>query len=326
MRHALHEASIRGRRRRSLSLHPPAAAGAILALALLSMPSGLAAAQVAALEADAAAPARPAPRDASTGFVIVGPAAATWPGEGSSHGASISAAAVENLGTKNSNMSLNLWATPVGDGIPTLSPLLNFSAMAGLELGTIKAGQSSTNIAQSGLTFTSPRKGCYYVMLALLDTNLTLVDIWPFAVGGTPSPTGFNVFSFGGASCAQTTPCENSAQSACLLSGRFQVNGTFYNSTSGKAQSQVQSFGGARAQSDESVFYFFADSSNFELGVKMLDACSLTNTFWVFLGGLTNQGWEINILDTKTGNTKTYTNNLNITSVTTTDTAAFPCP
>jgi hypothetical protein len=301
-------------------------AAAAQAVAPQAAAPAAAAADGAARQGGSTGPARPAPRDASSGFVIVGPASATWPGEGSSRGASISAAAIEDLGTKNNNLSLNLWATPVGDGVPVISPLLNFSAMAGLEVGPIKAGKSVTNLAQSGLTFTSPRKGCYYVMLAVLDNNLTLVDLWPFAVGGTPSPTGYNVFSFGGASCGQTSPCENSAQSACLLSGRFQVNGTFYNATSGKAQSQVQSFGGARAQSDESVFYFFADSSNFELGVKMLDACSLTNTFWVFLGGLTNQGWEINILDTKTGSSKTYTNSLNITSVTTTDTAAFPCP
>ncbi|HLX09402.1 MAG TPA: hypothetical protein VKY89_16235 [Thermoanaerobaculia bacterium] len=71
----------------------------------------------------------------------------------------------------------------------------------------------------------------------------------------------------------------------------------------GKSQAQVLSFTGERAESDESVFYYFADPSNFELGVKVLDACALTSSFWVFIGGLTNQRWTV-----------------------TTDTVGLPCP
>jgi hypothetical protein len=62
------------------------------------------------------------------------------------------------------------------------------------------------------------------------------------------------------------------------------------------------------------------------MGIKVLDACAVNNFFWVFIGGLTNQGWEVNILDTKTGTSKFYSNDLNITTLTTADTAALPCP
>jgi hypothetical protein len=291
----------------------------------------------AALAAATAAGAMPStsqgvaiPKGAKSGFVIVGPLLGTsW----TSSTADIGISAVVNNsshGTTDQGLFLYLWATPAGDGIPVISPLLNFSAMAGISLGTLGPGKSITNIQQSDLTLTPPAKGCYYVSLALLN-GVTLVDIWPLSFGpasvhGQPSPSGYAIFPFGGADCAQTTPCIDSPTTGCLLSGRFQVTATYYNATDGKAQGQVLSFGGARAESDESVFFYFTDASNFELGVKALDACTLNDQFWVFLGGLTNQGWEVNVLDTHTGNFKTYDNSLNIVTVTTTDTSALSCP
>ena len=62
------------------------------------------------------------------------------------------------------------------------------------------------------------------------------------------------------------------------------------------------------------------------MGLKILDACVLNNHFWVFIGGLTNQGWTVQILDTSTGHTRTYTNPLNQLTPTTADTSALACP
>ena len=70
------------------------------------------------------------------------------------------------------------------------------------------------------------------------------------------------------------------------------------------------SFNGARAESDQSAFFYFFDNANFEMGVKMVDACSFNDSFWVFVSGLTNQGYAVNILDTFTGQTRTYSNPL----------------
>jgi hypothetical protein len=267
------------------------------------------------------------PKNAATGYVIVGPVSSDW---STADGVDIHAAAVTNNSghaSVDQGLFLYLWATPIADGVPTVSPDLGGQSLGGFALGTLANGKSITGISLSGATFTEPPKGCYYVMLALLN-GTTLVDVFPFndANVADPTPTGYTAHTFGGAACAQTTPCENSAVAACLLSGRFQVTATYYNATDGEAQGQVLSFGGTRAQSDESVFYYFTDPSNFEMGVKILDACSITNTFWVFIGGLTNQGWTVAVLDTKTGNKKGYANDLNVTTVTTTDTAALPCP
>jgi hypothetical protein len=304
-------------------------AGHTLRRRLASMVASLALAASSAFgaTADVGTPnaTKPTPKDAASGFVVVGPATATWP---STHGgtASIAAAGVSNLSTKNATVSINLWATPVADGIPVINQLINFSDMGGINLGAIKAGQTLTNIAHGGLTYTQPAKGCYYVSLALLGTDLKLVDIFPLSANGLPSPTGYNVFSFGGASCAQTSACTDNAGTACLNDGRFQVNGSFYNAVDGEALPQVLSFGAARAQSEESIFYYFTDPSNFEVGIKVLNACGVNGKWWVFTGGLTNEGWSFSVLDTQTGAFKIYQNPLNTTSLTTADTAAFDCP
>jgi hypothetical protein len=305
-------------------------AAALVALAALAGATAAHAAtpETAAASSGTAAPqSTAAPRAAASGFVIVGPVTATWE---VGKGITIDAAAVVNNNTsKNGSLGLHLWVTPAGDGTPVISPLIDFQDLGGIDLGILLAGKQKTNIAQSGLTYTPPKPGCYYVMLALLNETV-LADLYPLSsgAGGFPTSGGYDLFAFGKntTTCAQTTSCPQSALDGCLIGGRFQVTATYYNATSGSAQGQVLSFNGTRAESDESVFYYFTDSSNFEMGVKILDACTLNNFFWVFIGGLTNQGWTVNILDTKTGNTKSYTNNLPLTTVTTTDTAALPCP
>ncbi len=264
------------------------------------------------------------PQDAASGFVIVGPVDMAW---GSSTGVTVGAAAIANNSSHTGNLSLHLWATPMISGPPTVNQLLNFQDLGGISLGTLKAGAQLTNVSHQGLAFTEPQpKGCYYVELALLNETV-LVDIFANSRGGTPTTSGYDLYAFGnGVTCPPATSCAPGSLNGCLNTGRFQVTAAYYNASGGKAQGQVLSFNGARAESDESVFYYFTDPSNFEMGVKVLDACALNNFFWVFIGGLTNQGWEVNVLDTKTGNVKNYNNDLGTTTVTTTDTAALPCP
>ncbi len=103
--------------------------------------------------------------------------------------------------------------------------------------------------------------------------------------------------------------CTPTGLNACLLGGRFQVS-VAYTTVSSAGVGQVMNFNGARAESDQSAFFYFFDNANFEMGVKMVDACSFNDSFWVFLSGLTNQGNAVNILDTFTGQTRTYTNPL----------------
>jgi hypothetical protein len=121
-----------------------------------------------------------------------------------------------------------------------------------------------------------------------------------------------------------TAPCVRDANTACLQSSRFEAKVTFTNdSNSGNAS--VMSFGGQRAENTETAFYFFTSATNFEMGLKVLDGCGLNNKFWVFLSGLTDQGWTATIRDTQTGASKSYSNALHHLSQTVADTTALSC-
>jgi hypothetical protein len=118
--------------------------------------------------------------------------------------------------------------------------------------------------------------------------------------------------------------CVLDADTACLINGRFEVE-VDWQTTSGAGDAQVMSFNGQRAENAESAFFWFFGPTNFEMGLKILDACALNNKFWVFVSGLTNQGWTVRIRDTQTGNEKTYSNPVGRLTPTTADTAALPC-
>ncbi len=73
---------------------------------------------------------------------------------------------------------------------------------------------------------------------------------------------------------------------------------------------------------DTGYFWFFG-SNNVELVVKVLDACGLSQKYWVFAGGLTNVNVVITVRDTRTGVVKTYTNPINTAFMPIQDTGAF---
>jgi len=123
-----------------------------------------------------------------------------------------------------------------------------------------------------------------------------------------------------------TTGCVRDASTACLQSGRFEVKVDWQTATS-QGAAQVMNFGGQRTENEESAFWWFFGANNFEMGVKVLNACNASAPrYWVFVSGLTNQGWTVHIRDWQTGAVKTYSNPLNKLSTTFSDTSAFSCP
>jgi hypothetical protein len=118
--------------------------------------------------------------------------------------------------------------------------------------------------------------------------------------------------------------CVRNATTACLLSDRFEVTVDWQTATE-SGDAQVMSFNGQRAENDESVFWWFFSSTNFEMGVKALNACSFNGKYWVYLSGLTDQGWSVHVRDTVTGAEKTYSNTFGQLSKTFADSAAFSC-
>jgi len=117
-----------------------------------------------------------------------------------------------------------------------------------------------------------------------------------------------------------TQPCVPNANTLCMNNGRFEVTATYSNQFGGGAAKAI-------VVSDATGFFTFDNPASVELVVKVLDACSFSPDFWVFLGGLTNQQATVSARDTKTGQIRTYFNPLGTTFVTVADTSAFAtCP
>ncbi len=132
--------------------------------------------------------------------------------------------------------------------------------------------------------------------------------------------------------CPPGPVCAPDPYTACLLGGRFRVEGTMndFSSPPQEFVNRVMSFPGIRAESDQAVFFQSFNAGNFEVGVKMVDACGLPEghplrAYWAFFGGLTNAETWIEIEDTVTGYVYLWFNPAGQFPVTMGDTGAFPC-
>lgn len=118
-------------------------------------------------------------------------------------------------------------------------------------------------------------------------------------------------------------PCTTHGTSLCLRGGRFQVRAHWEIPSKG-----LSGDGSAVALSADSGYFWFFDSGNVELIVKVLSSCSSDHPhFWVFAGGLTNVGVTLTVTDSQTLETKTYTNTAGVAFQPIQDTSAFStCP
>jgi hypothetical protein len=131
---------------------------------------------------------------------------------------------------------------------------------------------------------------------------------------------------------AALAPCQAGADVACLLGGRFEVRGTMrdFESPPNTLAVRVMEFPGGRAESEQAAFFESFNPGNFEIGVKMVDACALPDGhpnrfFWLFVGGLTTAETLVRVEDTASGAVVEWTNPRGALPKTTADTAAFEC-
>jgi hypothetical protein len=114
-------------------------------------------------------------------------------------------------------------------------------------------------------------------------------------------------------------PCVPSATTLCLNDDRFQVRVAWRTpqGTSGPGQ--------AVELTPDTGYFYFVNSANVEMIIKVLDACGVAGRFWVFAGGLTNVEVETTVLDTATGTLRVYQNPLRTPFQPLQDTDAFAC-
>ncbi len=120
---------------------------------------------------------------------------------------------------------------------------------------------------------------------------------------------------------AQPSACTQNATTICLADGRFAVSATWRTNDGMSGNGQA-----VRLTTDTGYFTFF-NVNNVEVVIKVLNACTGNQKFWVFAGGLTNVNVVLTVRDTKNGTTKTYTNPANTAFLPVQDTGAFAtCP
>ena len=111
--------------------------------------------------------------------------------------------------------------------------------------------------------------------------------------------------------------CVADEHSLCLNQNRFRVTVDWrdFAGNDGRGRSVTSS-------ADSGLFWFF-EPSNWELMVKVIDACSLTDSFWVFSAATTDVEYTLRVTDTVSGVTTEYANPLGRAAPAITDTSAF---
>jgi ELWxxDGT repeat protein len=115
--------------------------------------------------------------------------------------------------------------------------------------------------------------------------------------------------------------CQPSATTLCLGGGRFAVTARWQAPNVFPAAGQAQTVPGITTE-QTGGFWFF-DSANTELVVKILDGGPVNDHFWVFYGALSDVVYQIEVRDLATGLVRTYSNPAG-TFCGRADVAAFP--
>jgi hypothetical protein len=97
--------------------------------------------------------------------------------------------------------------------------------------------------------------------------------------------------------------CENGEETICLTGGRFRVTVDWESADGNAGAGKV-----ADLRSDGSGLFWFFNPLNWELLVKVLDACAINEHYWVFLAASTNLEYTITVEDLLAQTSVVYTN------------------
>lgn len=114
--------------------------------------------------------------------------------------------------------------------------------------------------------------------------------------------------------------CDPDDFTLCLQDERYRVEVDWWTAGGETGRGAVVREG----RSDSGIFRFF-DDANWEVLVKVLDACEVDGRHWLFAAATTDVGYEIAVTDTAgTGPPRVYRNEPGMPAAATTDTSAFP--
>src|SRR5436305_503579 len=121
------------------------------------------------------------------------------------------------------------------------------------------------------------------------------------------------------AASGEKSACVPGATRLCVDGSRFEVTASW------KTPDGHTGSGQAVALTADTGYFWFFSSTNVEVMVKVLDACSVNRKFWVFAGGLSNVQVDLAVRDTTTNTTRTYHNPQGTAFRPIQDTTALPC-
>lgn len=153
------------------------------------------------------------------------------------------------------------------------------------------------------------------------------------SVGTSANDNGFSVATTITTNTSVTPPptaCVADAQTLCIDNQpgdkRFQIRVPYSTTLGGGLSGNGHPIPLASLGVTQGGIFWFFSQSNPEMLIKVINACSFNNKFWVYFAAGTNAGFHVNVTDTKTGHTVTYTNPDLKQALPVADTSALPCP
>ncbi len=113
--------------------------------------------------------------------------------------------------------------------------------------------------------------------------------------------------------------CTPAAGTLCLQDGRYEVSVDWTNREGETGKGSV-----APPRADDSGLFWFFSEANWELLVKVLDACTSNGHHWVFAASATDVGFDLQVRDTMNGTVKQYTHTAGTPARALADVTAFP--
>jgi hypothetical protein len=156
----------------------------------------------------------------------------------------------------------------------------------------------------------------FYGSLTNVEYTLTLTDTATETVASYHNPP-FQFGSRADVSAFAQVPSRTAAVTAALpasaapspadlvLANRFHVQVQFTDPRNGQTSAGTP----VPITGDTGAFWFF-DPANLELVIKVLDGRAVNGHFWVFYGALSDVSYTITVIDTVTGSSRTYHNDL----------------
>jgi hypothetical protein len=110
----------------------------------------------------------------------------------------------------------------------------------------------------------------------------------------------------------------------CLRDGRFEFTGTW---TDFANPPNTKPLIWTPVEDINATAGFQTNPTGIQIVMRVANGCNLTGTWWIWLGGFTDAGWNITVRDTITGKQRTFSKSrqAGVFPTTTRDSTTFTC-